>query len=141
MVAMWPGKIKAGSTTSHISAFWDVLPTISEMVKAETPDNIDGISFLPTLFAGKKQKTHDYMYWEFHAENGKQAVRQGKWKAVRLNVLTKAKTVTELYDLEQDPSETKNIAAQYPEKVKELELLMDKSRTESETFPFYSAIK
>ena len=141
MVAMWPEKIKAGSKTNHISAFWDVLPTISEIVKSKTPKDIDGISFLPTLTGGKNQKAHDYLYWEFHAVGGKQAIRQGKWKAVRLNVLTKAKTVTELYDLDKDVSETTNLAAKYPEKVKEMELLMEKSHIETQLFPFYSVIK
>lgn len=141
MVAMWPAKIKAGTTTNHISAFWDVMPTIAEAVKIKAPKNIDGISFLPTFVSKKKQKQHEYLYWEFHAVGGKQAVRQGKWKAVRLNVLTKEKTVTELYDLDQDPSETKNLAAQFPEKVKELEALMQKSHTESASFPFYTNIK
>lgn len=141
MLAMWPGKIIPGSTTNHISAFWDVLPTIAEVAKCKTPDNVDGISMLPTLLSGKKQKAHDYLYWEFHAMNGKQAVRQGKWKAVRLNVLKKAQTVTELYNLDEDPSETKNLAAMYPEKVKELVTLMDKEHSESQLFPFYSAIK
>jgi len=141
MVAMWPAQIKAGSTTNHISAFWDVLPTISEIVNAKTPENVDGISFLPILTAKKNQKAHDYMYWEFHAMNGKQAIRQGKWKAVKLNVLNKAQTVTELYNLEEDPSETTDLAAKYPEKVKELIALMDKEHTESQEFPFYTRIK
>ena len=141
LVAMWPAMIKPGSTTNHISAFWDVLPTIAEITKSKTPDNLDGISFLPTLAARKMQKEHDNMYWEFHAMNGKQAVRQGKWKAVRLNVLKKAETFTELYNLDEDPSETNNLAVQFPDKVKELEMLMDKSHTESEIFPFYSVIK
>jgi len=141
MVAMWPAQIKAGSTTNHISAFWDVLPTISEIVNAKTPENVDGISFLPILTAKKNQKAHDYMYWEFHAMNGKQAIRQGRWKAVKLNVLNKAQTVTELYNLEEDPSETTDLAAKYPEKVKELVTLMDKEHTESQEFPFYSRIR
>lgn len=141
MVAMWPAKIKAGSTTNHISAFWDVFPTISEVVKSKMSTNIDGISFLPTLTGSKKQKAHDYLYWEFHAVGGKQAIRQGKWKAVRLDVLNKAKTVTELYNLEEDVSETTNLAAKYPEKVKELEMLMEKSHTETPLFPFTANIK
>jgi len=141
MLAMWPEKIKAGSTTSHISAFWDVLPTFAEIVKIKLPDNIDGISFLPTLIASGNQNTHEYMYWEFHGMNGKQAIRQGKWKAVRLNVLIKAQTVTELYNLDEDPSETTNLASKYPEKAIEMELLMDEARTESELFPFYTSIK
>ena len=141
MIAMWPAKIKSGTITNHISAFWDVLPTIANIVKAKTPTDINGISFLPTLISKKKQKLHDYLYWEFHASNGKQAVRQGKWKAVKLNVLTKAKTITELYNLDEDPSETTDLAAKYPEKVAELKAIMDKAHTESNSFPFYSNIK
>ena len=141
MLAMWPGTIKPGTTNNHISAFWDVLPTIAEITKSEIPANIDGISFLPTLLGQGDQKTHDYMYWEFHAANGKQAVRQGAWKAVKLNVLLSGKTKVELYNLEKDPSETTDLADQYPEKLKELLGLMDKEHTESELFPFYTVIK
>jgi len=141
MLAMWPAKIKAGSTTKHISAFWDVLPTLADIAKVKTPENVNGISFLKTLSNAKKQAAHDYLYWEFHVSGGKQAVRQGKWKAVKLNVLNKAKTITELYNLDEDPSETKNLAAKYPEKVEELKAIMDKAHTESNSFPFYSNIK
>ena len=141
MVAKWPAKIKAGTTTNHLSAFWDVFPTISEIVHEKTSKNVDGISFLPTLLALKNQKSHEYLYWEFHSINGRQAVRKGKWKAVRLNVLIKAKTTTELYDLDEDPSETINLATKYPEKVKEMELLMEKSHTETQMFPFITNIK
>ncbi len=55
MIAIWPGSIKAGSTTDHISAFWDIMPTIAELAGMKSPENIDGISFLPTLL-GKKNK-------------------------------------------------------------------------------------
>jgi arylsulfatase A len=55
--------------------------------------------------------------------------------------LQKAATITELYDLELDPSETNNLAAKFPVKVKELEKLMDIEHTESEVFPFYTSIK
>jgi arylsulfatase A len=141
MVAMWPAMIKPGSTTNHISAFWDVFPTIADIIKVKTPKNIDGISFLPTLTGKGKQKNHDYLYWEFHAENGKQAIRQGDWKAVKLNVLKKEQAVIELYNLKDDPSETKDLASKYPEKVKELLSLMDKEHFESQLFPFYAKIK
>ena len=46
LVARWPGKIKPGSVTDHLSAFWDFLPTFSEIARAEKPTNIDGISFV-----------------------------------------------------------------------------------------------
>jgi arylsulfatase A len=117
------------------------MPTISDIIQTKTPDNIDGISFLPTLEAKGNQKKHDYLYWEFLEMNGKQAIRQGDWKAVKLNVMSKSKTVTELYNLKDDPSETENMAQKYPEKVKEMQVLMDKGHTESQLFPFYSKIK
>ena len=141
MIVKWPSTIKPGSKTNHISAFWDVLPTLAEIAKAKAPVNLDGISMLPTFAAKSNQKSHDHLYWEFHAMNGKQAVRKGNWKAIKLNVLDKSKTVIELYDLDKDPSETKNLAQQYPEKVKELEKLMDENHVESQVFPLYTNIK
>jgi arylsulfatase A len=141
MIASWPGTIKAGSKTNHISAFWDILPTISELANGLKPDHTDGISMVATLLSNGNQKKHDHLYWEFHVSGGKQAIRQGKWKAVRLNVLQKSATVTELYNLELDPSETTNLAVKFPDKVKELVKLMDEQHSESEIFPFYRSIK
>ena len=58
MIASWKGKIAAGTTTNHISAFWDVLPTLSEIAKVEPPKDIDGISFSSTLLGKNDQKEH-----------------------------------------------------------------------------------
>lgn len=136
MIARWPGKIKSGTESSHISAFWDVLPTFAEIAKIEAPDNIDGISFLPALLGQESQKIHENLYWEFHAQGGKQAVRKGKWKAVRLNYYDNAKTVVELYDLEDDPGESKDLALKYPEIVLEMIRIMDEEHVSNEDFPF-----
>jgi arylsulfatase A len=138
MIASWPGKIKAGSKTDHISAAWDVMPTIASLTDTKTPKNIDGISFLPTLLGKKEQKKHDYMYWEFHELGGRQAIRKGKWKFVRYDVLKADKTTTELYDLSKDIGETTNVAAQNPEVVKEMMKLMKNARTQSTIFTFQS---
>jgi len=81
MIASWPGVIEPGSETGHVSAFQDVLPTLSEITGAEAPIH-DGISFLPTL-RGETQEEHPFLYWEFPAYKGQQAVRFGNWKAVR----------------------------------------------------------
>src|SRR5437879_2411712 len=48
-IVRWPGKIKAGETSSFVGAFWDFLPTAAELIGARAPTNIDGISFAPTL--------------------------------------------------------------------------------------------
>ncbi len=138
MIAWCPGKIKANAKSDLISAFWDVMPTLADLAGVKTPENIDGISFLPTLLGKKGQKKHEYMYWEFHEMGGRQAVRKGNWKLVRYQVLNTEKTTTELYDLNTDIGEDKNVANQHPEVVKELLELMAKARTPSDVFTFSS---
>lgn len=136
MIVSWPHKIKAGSTSDHLSAFWDVFPTFSELVQEEAPKNIDGISFLPELLGKSNQKEHDYLYWEFHERGGRQAIRKGNWKAVKYNVLNDPNAPIELYDLSTDIGETRNVAHLHPEMVKEMEALLQTARTPSEVFRF-----
>ncbi|RAI88423.1 arylsulfatase [Algoriphagus yeomjeoni] len=134
MIAWWPGKIKAGTKSDHISAFWDLLPTFADVAGATIPQDIDGISFLPALFGENEQKEHEHLYWEFHEQGGKQAVRQGKWKAIKLHVFGGGEPTIELYDLSIDIGEENNIAAENPEKVKELEGLMNSSHSSNPIF-------
>jgi len=127
MIARWPGKIKAGSETNHISAFWDVLPTVCEIAGQPVPENIDGISFLPSLTGKGEQQQHDYLYWEFHeGQTTDQAVRFGKWKAVR----HAPSAPIELYDLSVDIGEEKDVAAEKPEIVVKAKKMLDETRTE-----------
>jgi arylsulfatase A-like enzyme len=130
MIATWPSQIEAGSITRHISAFWDVFPTFAEIAGQPIPENIDGISFLPTLLGEGEQAAHDYLYWEFHEKKGRQAVRKGNWKGVRYKVSISPDSPIELYDLSADLGETKNLAEQYPEIAAELSNLMAKARSE-----------
>lgn len=94
----------------------------------------DGISFLPTLYSKEGQKQHDYLYWEFHELNGREALRCGNWKLIRQPIV--GKMILELYDLSKDIHEDNNLALQNPEKVKELQVLIDGARTESPLFNF-----
>jgi len=135
MIVKWPGKVKEGSKSNHISAFWDILPTFAEITGAEVSAETDGISFLPEIL-GEKQKQHEYLYWEFHEQGGKTAIRMDNWKAVRLNIDSEDAAVTELYDLSNDVGETKNIAAENPEIAKKLEDMMKAAHSPSEVFPF-----
>ncbi|MBD0777844.1 arylsulfatase [Maribacter sp. ANRC-HE7] len=135
MIAYWPGKIKADATSNHISAFWDFLPTVCEMAQIETPKNIDGISFLPELL-GEKQVSHDYLYWEFHEQGGKQAVRFGDWKGVRLKMGNNAKAPIELYNLASDIGEQNNIADKNPEIVEKISNIMEREHSYSKEFSF-----
>lgn len=138
MIASWPGKIKAGSTSDHISAFWDMMPTVKELAGITTPIETDGISMVPALLGKKKQKSHEYLYWEFHEGGGKLAVRKGNWKGIKLNYAKNPNEKMLLYDLSKDIHEDNNIADQHPEIVAELEKIMKDARVESKIFNFGS---
>jgi arylsulfatase A-like enzyme len=130
-IAKWPGKISAGSTSRHVSAFWDFLPTICDIAGVETPGESDGISFLPTLIGKEKnQKSHPFLYFEFYEMGGKQSVLWENWKAVRLNVRTGNPSDIELYNLKLDPSEITNVANENPEMVAEMLKRMKDSHVE-----------
>lgn len=135
-IAWWPGTIQAGSRTNHLSAFWDLYPTLAELTGAELHDSLDGISFLPTLLGKGKQEQHEFLYWEFHEKNGRQALRKGDWKLVRYNVFQAEATTTELYNIAEDPSEESNLAEKHPDIVSELSALMEGARNESPVYKF-----
>ena len=130
LIAAWPGKIKPGTQSNHICAGWDTMATICELANVKTPPN-DGISFVPALL-GKKQKQHDYLYWEFPESGGQKAVRMGKWKGLILDMRKNPNSPMLLYDLETDPLEQNNLAAQHPELIKTLRQKMTDSHTPSQ---------
>jgi arylsulfatase A-like enzyme len=135
MIVRWPGRIKPSSESDHISAFWDILPTLAEAAGIKMTWNIDGISFLPELL-GKKQKEHKYLYWEFHEQGGKTAVRMGKWKGVKRDIDKNPQAKTELYDLSVDTGETTDISGEHPDIIEEIESIMSEAHVTSEIFPF-----
>lgn len=156
LVARWAGKIEEGQVSDHISAFQDILPTLIECADGNVPPNIDGISFLPELL-GEQQQPHAQLVWHFTGYGGQQAVRKGRWKAVRRDIL-KIRRQTEvttsdrvadkatqsvssqvaaiqLYDLSIDIAESNDIAQEHPEVVQEMEEILTKSQNPSEHFP------
>ena len=135
-IAYYPGTIKPGSVTDHIGYFGDVMATFADLASTEAPNNIDSLSFAPLLMGNLKQQAeHEYLYWEFHLHGSSQAVRQGNWKAIRLPLKTGP---IELYDLENDPSESNDLAAQHPELVKNFAKIMDDNH---EPHPYWPVSK
>lgn len=132
MIVRWPEKIKPG-VSDHVWAFWDFLPTAAELAgaAAPAPPQIDGISVVPTLLGRPGQAQHEFLYWEFHEGASKQAVRMGDWKAVRLS----PEAPLQLYRLDEDLGEKKDIAAEHPEVVAKIETYLKTARTESEHWP------
>ena len=122
LIVRWPGTTPAGSTSDHPSYFGDLMATAAELAETKTPDNIDSISFVPTITGRPDtQKPHEYLYWEFYEQGGKQAVRSENWKAIRMPWQTGR---TQLYDLTKDIGEANDIAASHPDVVKKMEAMM-----------------
>lgn len=134
LITSWPGKVQAGTISEHISAFYDVVPTICDITGISTPKNIDGLSFKNTLL-GQQQTPHQYLYWEFPSYKGQQAVRLGPWKGIRKE-MQDGNLEIELYDLDQDIEEMNDVAAQNPEIVKEIAAIMKKEHTPSQNPKF-----
>lgn len=130
----WPGHIAPGAVSNKAWYFADVMPTLAEVAGAagRVPANTDGISFVPTLLGdGRPQKEHKYLYWEKRDEKTgdlTQALREGRWKCI--TVTTAAKQSVELYDLEQDPGEKRDLATLQPEIVVALSKLIRTARFE-----------
>ena len=135
LIAVWPGHIKAGVQSDLPCAFWDWLPTLCDVAGTSAPDDVDGISLLPTLLGYAGQKEHAYLYWEYPEKEGQQALRQGRWKALRKN-LRKQSAATELFDLQNDHQESINLAGDYPDKVAQMERLMSEVRRSPELKAF-----
>jgi len=135
-IAKWEGTIKPGTKNNYVGAFWDLFPTFEEIAGIKSNKKIDGISILPTLTGNdKQQKQHEYLYWEFHENNGRQAVRYGKWKGVKYNVSINTNAPIELYDLEKDPSEKNNIASSHKDIIEKLELFIQQAHQSNKDWP------
>lgn len=130
LLARWPARIRPGQVSRQVLAFWDLLPTLAEAAGVSPPAGLDGFSMLPA-FLGQPQRSHEYLYWEFHEQGFRQALRLGDWKAVRSG----PGKPLELYDLAGDLGETRNVAARHPDLIARLERILAEARSESPDFP------
>ncbi len=136
-IAWWPGTVPAGATSELVTAFWDFPPTALELAGGESPSSMDGISIAPTLLGdGGPQREHDFLYWEFHEQGGKQAVRMGHWKGIRLGVGARPDGPIALYDLRTDIGEEHDVSADHPEVVDAIARAMDAAHEPSDLFRF-----
>jgi arylsulfatase A-like enzyme len=145
LLVYWKDKIEPGSVTNRQGAFYDIMPTLAEIAGMEIPDQTDGISILPVLM-GKSTLEHEYLYFELQLDGWtrimqdggfQQAIRMGKWKGVRYGIDSE----TELFDLENDINETRDLSAAYPEITQRINELFREARTETEGFPYGGKIQ
>ncbi len=101
---------------------------MAALAGGRVPDDVDGVSLLPTLLGRPDQTEHEYLYWE---HRGEQAVRLGRWKGLRHGV----DEPIELYDLQEDVGEQRDVSASHPDVVARIAEIMRSGRTESELFP------
>jgi arylsulfatase A len=128
LIARWPGRIAGGQTSNIPAAAWDLMPTLADLAGTTKPAHSDGISLVPTLLGHpEQQQKREYLYWEFHMGK-QQAVRMGPWKGIRFGG---TKEPVELYNLDQDIGETRDVAAGHPDIVERIKAMMEEARANS----------
>lgn len=125
-IAWWPGTIKPGSQNNRLWYFGDVMASVAELAGIEPPEGIDSDSFAAELRGDPvkdRWERTNHVYWEFYERGSAQAVRFGKWKAIRSPMFTGS---IELYDLSRDGAERHDDAQRHPQLVEHAAQLMDK---------------
>lgn len=134
MIARWPGRIQPAQTCHLPAAGWDIMATLAELAGTAPPAHTDGISLVPTLLGHpERQQARGHLYWEYHMGK-QQAVRMGSWKGVRFGG---TKEPVELYDLDADIGETRNVANGHPDVVAKITAIMEEARSNSEFNRFW----
>lgn len=139
-IARWPGKIPAGKTSSLVSTQYDLMATLAELTKQKVPET-EGISFLPELLGkSKKQKQHEYLYFEFGETGGSVAVRMGEWKGVKTGMRKNKNVVWQIFNLKSDSAEKTDVAAQHPKLIQQFDEIVAKEH-QAPIFPEWEFIK
>ena len=140
LIAKWPGKIKAGSTSDQRTGFEDWMVTLHDLIDAKNPlvAEHDGYNLTPSIL-GKANSKRPPLYREFSGYGGQQAVWMGKWKGIRQKMIRKGKNhdplKIELFDLSKDESESEDLALKHPDVVNKIKDIMEKEHTPSPYFP------
>ncbi len=126
--AYWKTQIDPGQVSDFMWAFWDFLPTAADLAGVDSPDDIDGISFLPVLLGeSERQEKHDYLYWEF---NGIQSIRMDDWFGYK-----PGDGELELFNLVSDPGQDKDVSGRHPEVAGQIREIMAREHSPSDVWP------
>ena len=125
-------RVPAGAVSEHVSAFQDVMPTVLELARAPERPPTDGLSFVPTLLGRGEQPEHDHLYWELRQQ---QALRNGNWKIVRRWNPRKKSFNDQVFNLETDIGESRDLSKSNPVALGKLQKLLRAARKPSTQFP------
>ena len=140
MIARWPGRIPAKTECDELAAGFDFLPTFAALAEAPLPENlrpndrrIDGKNILPLLTDDGAKTPHDRFY--YFADYRLEGVRRGPASSAlvvhdSIAPHSQQQQGVSLYNLDDDVSESKNLAAEHPEKVAELKQLLKECRAD-----------
>ncbi|WP_372797123.1 arylsulfatase [Pontiella sp.] len=125
MIVRWPGRIQPGTETDLLSAHYDFMATLAELIGAEIPEGKDSISYLPTLLGQPQDQEHDYVVVNNNfTKMGRAALIANEgWKLVELD---RKKEVYQLYNIKEDNEERYNLETKYPERVDRLKTILQR---------------
>ncbi|MCF7974003.1 MAG: arylsulfatase [Phycisphaerae bacterium] len=130
LVVRWPGRIPAHTISDLPVCHYDMAATLTDAAGTTFDKKTDGISILPTLLGQPhKQKKHDYLFWDFPGYGGQIAVRMGQWKGIKQDLRKTPDAPLELYNIEEDISETTNVVKEYPAIAQKIEDIIRRERT------------
>ncbi len=151
----WPAKVKPGTTSAQLTSLTDVMATLAAIVGAKLPDHAaeDSFDLLPALLGEDKAPIRPYLLTQAFAGERTLSIRRGPWKyldhpgsggnryennaQLKRFILpeTAPNAPGQLYNLDTDPGETKNLYAERPEIVKELKALLEESKATGRSTP------
>ncbi len=145
-LARWPGRVKPGSRTDQLACLNDFFATCAEIAGKKLPSDAaeDSVSLLPVLEGRATASVREALV--HHSINGSFAIRQGHWKLAlcpdsggwsdpKPGAKTADLPAVQLYDLEADPAESRNVQADHPDVVAKLRALLEKYRAEGRSVP------
>lgn len=135
MIVRLPGTVPQGSVNDTPSYFADWFPTLCAAFELKTPDGLDGENIWPVIQNTSILKNRKPMVWTFPEYGGQVAVRDGDMKILRRELKTPSPTPWEVYDIANDPSESKNLAAAHPELIEQTVTLLKKEMSPNPIFP------
>ena len=140
-IAKWPDRIKPGTKSDEIFSLTDMMATVAALNGVKLPDNAAEDSYnVLTALLGSEMSENKMQPRVFHSGNGVFAIQQGDWKLIqgtkgpgsgRDNVKRDSLLLTgQLYNITKDPYEQFDLWDDYPEKVKELNKILEEIKTQ-----------